>query len=100
METDLCMTIIVYRSSLDGEVMENLDDLGLTHYTKWVRVLGSGTSSEPCMDTHIWPGTNNALAILVDSSQVKTIYSMVKQMKTKAPTEGIKAFTLPITSMT
>ncbi|MBU1534788.1 hypothetical protein KKF84_05680, partial [Myxococcota bacterium] len=88
--------LVIYRSSLESEIMEQLEELGLNHFTKWTEVLGQGAHSEPHLDSHIWPGSNNVLGIVTDKTTEDILYDMVARIRKKAPGEGIKALTLPL----
>ena len=93
---ELTLTLLIYRSSLETEIMEDLEELKITHYTKWTEVKGVGAHSEPHLDSHIWPGTNNVIAVMSDPKTEERIYTIVRKVKEHAPLEGIKAFTLPL----
>ena len=90
------LTYIVYDSTLDSDVMEFLADFEIKHFTQWTTILGKGSRSEPCMNSHVWPGTNHMIAILCDQATEDHLYTMVSHIRKKTPGVGIKAFTVPV----
>lgn len=90
------MVFVVYGASLDGEVIEALEDLGIKTYTKWVRARGVGNASEPHLDSHVWPGNNNVVAVVLGSHHRPGLLAAVRGIKERAAQEGIKAFVVPV----
>ena len=90
------MVFVVFGASLDGEVMEALEDLGIKTYTKWVRARGAGNVSPPHLDSHVWPGTNNVVAVVLESEHVSNLLAAVRRIKERAAQEGIRAFVVPV----
>ncbi|MFH1311644.1 MAG: PG0541 family transporter-associated protein [Candidatus Eisenbacteria bacterium] len=92
------MVLVVFSCSIESEMMDALKAAGMNSYTKIVGVQGVGTSSEPRLDSHVWPGTNTMLLICVDSDGKERLLQTVRQMKDIHREEGVKAFVLPVTS--
>lgn len=90
------LVLIAYNVAIDDEVLEVLQHCGLQHYTKWQRVLGKGSLSEPHLGTNVWPGENNVLAVVCEDDKTKQLLSCVKELRKKLAKEGIKAFVLPV----
>ena len=90
------MVLITFGSALGGEIVEALEELELRSYTQWVRVHGVGTSSPPHLDTHVWPGTNHVLAVIMDSERVAAVLQVLRTIKGSATQEGLRAFVLPV----
>jgi len=90
------MVLVVYNEAIDEEVIQVLETCGLQYYTKWQRVLGKGALSEPHLDTSVWPGVNNVLAVVCEDAKVKQLLSCVKELRKRLSKEGIKAFVLPV----
>ena len=95
------MIIIVFNISIQEEVHDAIDKLGVTCYTQWPRLVGKGVSSGPKMDNNIWPGANTALMVVTSSEMAAKIMDAVQMMRDEIGThEGIKAFQLPVEKMT
>jgi hypothetical protein len=92
------MVLVIFSSSIESEMMEALQAAGMDFYTKLVGVQGVGASSEPRLDSHVWPGTNTMYLICVDSDGKDRILQAVRQMRDIHREEGVKAFVLPVTS--
>ncbi len=90
------LVFVVYGAALDGEVIEGLAELGVTQFTRWVRVHGQGRTSPPHLDSHVWPGTNHVLAILMDPAAVPPLLAWLRKLKARASMEGLRAFVLPV----
>lgn len=93
---DQKMVLIAFGVALDSEIVDSLEDLGLCAYTRWVRVHGVGTHSPPHLDTHVWPGTNHVLALVVAADQVSALLERLRGIKSAAAQEGLRAFVLPV----
>ena len=95
------MILIVFNISIQDEVHELIDELGVTCFTQWPRLVGKGISSGPKMDNNIWPGANTALMVVTSSEMAGKIMGAVQKMRDDIGThEGIKAFQLPVEKMT
>lgn len=95
------MILVVFNISIQEEVHEALDRLGVTCYTQWPRLVGKGLSSGPKMDDNVWPGANTALMIVTSEDMAAKIMDMVQKLRDDIGThEGIKAFQLPVEKMT
>jgi len=95
------MILIVFNISIQSEVLELIDGLGVTCYTQWPRLIGKGVSTGPKMDSNIWPGANTALMVVTSSEMAEKIMNAVQQMRDDIGAyEGIKAFQLPVEKMT
>lgn len=94
------MILIAYNMAIDEEVMEVLEEAGAETYTKWTRVHGKGKTSGPHLDSNVWPGVNNVLAIAVENDKVSEIPLKVQELRKSLGEEGIKAFVLPLEEVT
>jgi len=90
------MLLLVYDVDFDDEVMEMLGRLPLTGYTKWDRVLGKGKRSEPKLDDAVWPGFNNAVAIVADDETEESVFASLKALFEKLGGKGFAVFELPV----
>lgn len=90
---------IMYNSALEEEVTEMLSEAGLENHTKWTHVLGKGTSGGPRLDSHIWPGFNNVVAVAAQDLQSQTLISKLQRFKESLNEGGIKAMVLPLDTL-
>ncbi len=90
------LVLVVYGAALDGEILEGLESLELRSFTRWTRVHGRGHTSAPHLDSHVWPGTNNVLALVMDPAAVPPLLSWLRDLKTRVSQEGLRAFVLPV----
>jgi nitrogen regulatory protein PII len=94
------MVMVVYNEAVDQEVMEILSGCGTDNYTKAAGIYGKGNSSGTHLGTDVWPGKNNLLYVACSDPQSANLIIKVKELREKIGYEGIKAFVLPIESMT
>ena len=94
------MILVLYNVAIHEELMEKLQPLELSGYTRWERVIGQGKSSGPHLGTHIWPAFNSSLAIAAEDGQVNAIVEAVRELKQQMPQQGIKAIVWPVELVT
>ena len=94
------LILIAYNEALDEEVLEIVEDEGLTGYTKWIRVHGRGRASGAHLGTNIWPGYNDVIALAVPADRRQSVLERVWKIRKRAGEEGIKAFVLPLLEVT
>lgn len=90
------LLFITYDVDFDDEVMEMLDSLGVTGFTKWDRVLGKGKNSGPKLDDPVWPGFNCAVAAVVGDDDQERILAELKKFSLRLDGKGFKVFVLPV----
>ena len=90
------MLLVVYDVDFDDDVMGMLDDLPLAGYTKWDRVLGKGKNSEPKLDDAVWPGFNNAVAVVADDKTEDKVFAALRMLFKKLGGKGFAVFELPV----
>ena len=90
------MLFIVYSRESDDAIITALKRSGMQGYTKVKDVYGEGGETEPKLGSHIWPGINNALFVVVEDEGVKKGLDLVRQLKKDHPRTGLKAFVLPL----
>ena len=94
------MILIVYNEAIDEEVMSSLETCGIESFTKWQKVLGKGKLSEPHLGSSVWPGVNNVCMVVIDENKVPALLVQVRNLRKTLGKEGIKAFVLPIETLT
>jgi hypothetical protein len=90
------LTMVVFNSSIENEVMEALQEAGMTCYTRFPHIQGVGKESEPRLDSHVWPGTNTMLMMCTTPETRKRVLDAVRELKERHAEEGIKAIVLPV----
>lgn len=86
------MFVIVYSREADEDILDAFKRSGITGYTKMQEVRGEGKETEPKLGTHIWPGMNNILFLVLEDDKVPPIKNLIKQLKQEHPRAGIKGF--------
>jgi hypothetical protein len=94
MEQELIM--LVFNSSIEDEVMEQLRSAGMTCYTKIPGAQGVGKQSDPRLDSHVWPGTNAMLMICAPKEIRESLLGAIRNLKERHAQEGVKAIILPV----
>jgi hypothetical protein len=92
------MLLVVYNAWIDDEMLEALKQAGMKYYTRFTNLHGEGESSEPRLDTQVWPGTNSMLLVCVEPAGKETLLEAVRRMKNIHREEGVRAFVLPVTA--
>jgi len=90
------MLMIIYNEALDNEVMEILDRLDISGYTKIPKVFGKGNKSGIHLGTDIWPGLNNIIYAACQEEKAKEIFLELKELRSQLAHEGVKAFIMPL----
>jgi len=93
------MILLVYNVALEGEVQDFLAAQGIDAYTKWPMIVGRGQSG-PRLDTHIWPGANDAMAIALDDEKAARTMQALRQLRRQVRSVGLKAFLFPLEDVT
>jgi len=92
--------LIVHNMVIDVEVNESLQSIGIDCYTKFTHTLGKGQLSEPHLSTDVWPGINYGTFVVTSENKAHQIMGLVRQMREKLGSEGIKAFMWQIDDVT
>lgn len=93
------LLFIIYDADFDEDVMEMLNSLGVTGFTKWDRALGKGQKSEPRLDNPVWPGFNCAVAAVVSDDDQERILEELKKYSFQRDGKGFKVFVLPVVTV-
>lgn len=93
------LLFITYDVDFDEDVMEMLNSLGVTGFTKWDRVLGKGKNSDPKLDDPVWPGFNCAVAAVINDDDQEKILEELKKFSLRLDGKGFKVFVLPVISV-
>jgi len=95
------MVMAVYNIGVDEEVMEAMDEMGVTCFTKMPRVVGKGRTTGPRLDDAVWPGANTlALFVLPDGRAQEVMKAFGHLRATIGRKAGVKAFLLNVEQQT
>ena len=92
--------LIVHNMAIDKDVDELLESVGVSCYTKFPDILGRGQLSEPHLNIEVWPETNCGTFVVTDEGTAGKIMDIVRQIRKKLGSEGIKAFMWEIEDVT
>ena len=86
------MLQIICDSGFEEYLLEKLEKEGIKSFTKIEKALGKGKSSEPHMDSHIWPGFYVLYFICVSDEEYDRVKPALLQIKERIKKEGFKVF--------
>ncbi len=86
---------VFYDVAYDEDVMEVVEEAGVSGFSKWDRVLGKGARSDPRMDTAVWPGFNCALMVVADEREGERFLKALRELKKRLDGRGLEIFRLP-----
>jgi len=92
--------LIMHNAVIDRDVNEALESAGIRCYTKFTDTLGRGEISEPHLNIEVWPETNYGTFVVTEEPKAKEIMDIVREMRKKMGSEGIKAFMWEIDDIT
>ncbi len=90
------MFLVIYSRGVDEDVVKTFKEAGIPGYTKMEEVCGEGRETEPKLGTHIWPGMNNILFVVLEDDKVAEAKEVIMTLKRENPRAGIKSFLLPL----
>ena len=90
------MLILVYNDASDELVIDALKKARVQRYTKWKEAYGEGEETEPKLGTHIWPGKNNVLAVVIEDDTMPLIRESMNMLRKEHPKIGLKIFVLQV----
>jgi nitrogen regulatory protein PII len=93
------MFIIVYSWAIDDDVIAAVRKSGIKAYTKWTRVLGCGTETEPKMGSQIWPGENDVVTMVIKDEDAFKVKDVVLNLRKEHPRGGVRCFIVPVDEM-
>lgn len=90
------MLQIICDSGFEEYLLERLEREGIKYFTKIEKALGKGNSSQPHMDSHIWPGFHVLYFISVSDEEYNKVKPVLLEIKEKIKKEGFKVFVYDI----
>ncbi|MGI6087785.1 MAG: PG0541 family transporter-associated protein [Kiritimatiellia bacterium] len=90
---------ILYDIVLDETILEILDDLKITGFTRWPRLTGHGPKNTR-MDNNVWPGANAAIMTVQNDDLIGVAMRRLQALRDDEESRGgIWAFTAPVSDM-
>ncbi|MDY6934215.1 MAG: transcriptional regulator [Spirochaetota bacterium] len=90
------LALLIYDVDYDDEVMDLFTSDLVPGFTKWDKVQGTGKSSDPKMDTAVWPGHNSVILALLTDEIEEELKAKIMELINKHNGSGMKLFTLPL----
>jgi len=88
--------LIIFDAALEDVVQETLFKAGFQEYTKFPKAVSRGSSSEPHLDSHIWPGYHVVYFIKTDEEEAEKLKKELQNLKKIHKERGFKAFIVPV----
>ena len=83
------MLILVFRSTLNEQVLRVLDELKLPGYTESTEVYGTGSMGR-AFDSHAWPGYNSMVFSAVGENDARKVAGALKEFSEMLTAQGEK----------
>jgi nitrogen regulatory protein PII len=93
------MFIVVYSWAIDDDVITAITKSGIKAYTKWTKVLGCGTETDPKMGSQTWPGENDVVTVVVNNEDAERVKKIVLKLREDHPRAGVRCFVIPVEEM-
>ena len=90
------MVFLDYYVGMDDEVKEILTALGVSSYTRFPEVEGRISCGEPREGSHVWPGSNSTMLVVVEEGVADSLVRKVEEFNAAAFGEGIDAYVLDV----
>ena len=90
------LVLLTYYVGVHREVMEMLDKLGICTYTRWREVEGRISCGEPREGTHVWPGMNSALFVVVEAEKANSLIAAIEDLNRRSDDQSIDAYVLDV----
>jgi len=91
------VVFIFYYAEYDEDIMAILEKINVKSYSKLEQILGKGKTSNPRLNTAVWPGFNNALIVGVkDEEKKEMLLQALRKYSDKHQGKGICVLVLPL----
>ena len=90
------MVLLNYYVGTHDEVKEILTALGISNYTRFPEVEGRISCGEPREGTHVWPGSNSTLFVVVEDDGVDSLVRRVEEFNATTHGESVDAYMLDV----
>lgn len=71
---------VIFNVSIQEEVHAAIRKVGITAFTQWPRIVGQGPETGPRMDSHVWPGANAGLLMVVEDESADTVMTALQAL--------------------
>ena len=92
----MTLFVIVYDVDYEEDLFEVLEAAGVEAYTQWDRVLGRGRTSDPKLDTPVWPGFNRVVAAALAEEAGERLAEALAGLCSRLGGSGLKVLELPL----
>ncbi len=92
----MSLFLIIIDAALEEILLERLKEEGFNEYTKVPKAMGEGESSDPHLDTHVWPGYHVLYLVAVEEERREEMLKLMREMREAYKKRGFKAFILPL----
>ncbi len=88
----------IFNIAIEEDVLETIRRVGVKHFTQWPRIVGQGPVTGPRMDSHVWPGANASLQMIVEDGQAGPLMDALQALRDSqvGRQAGIYAFQTPV----
>lgn len=90
------MLLLNYYIGIHHEVMEVIERAGVCTYTRWREVEGRISCGDPRESSHVWPGANSTLMVVVEDAAVDGLLGEFEAMNRGRMDEGVDAYVLNV----
>lgn len=89
---------IAYNQAYYEDIVHVLETHGERGYTLWRDIMGRGSDTgEPHLGSHAWPTLNDAILAIVREDNLELVLSALKDLDSKSPELGLRAFCWDVT---
>jgi hypothetical protein len=90
------LVLLTYYVGVHNEVMEFIEKHGICTYTRWREVEGRISCGEPREGTHVWPGVNSALFVVVEADRANSLIAEIEEFNRGSGDQGIDVYVLDV----
>lgn len=75
-----CVTVFA-NISITEEVLAVLEKCKIENYSRFPRMIGQGSVTGPRLDSHVWPGANTALQIILEEKEANRLMDELQKLR-------------------
>lgn len=83
------MVFLSYKESQQEEIVDILEDLDISAYTRFSQVQAKYHKGRPRMGTHVWPGFNSVILLATEEATSKELLGRIREFNQRTEFEGI-----------
>jgi hypothetical protein len=87
---------LTYYIGIHEEVVEMLDEFGISTFNRWPEVHGRISGRDPREESHVWPGTNSVIEFVTDDGMADGVLERIRQYNRHGGDRGIDANVLEV----